>query len=189
MTYGTIKLYQGKFKWNLLYFHVYCILLIVTLLGLLTYLEKDEYVFYRFILLLICMEIETNPGPNENEKDTVNTLDFFHLNARRMRNKLNYIHYIDELNFDLLTSCTENCNTEQNKYIILAVRYPKIFFIKFSKDDFDSVKGKYINIDNSREGLYLDLKLKCVIRYAFLHHCILICLPFTVQGEDDIMLS
>ena len=26
-----------------------------------------------------------------------------------------------ELNFDLLTSCTENCNTEQNKDIILAV--------------------------------------------------------------------
>ena len=43
------------------------------------------------------------------------------------------------------------------------------------------------NIDSSREGLYLDLKLKCVMKYACLHHCILICLPFTVQGEYDIL--
>ena len=43
-----------------------------------------------------------------------------------MRNKLNCIHDIAELNFDLLTSGTENCNTEQNKHIILAVlRYIK----------------------------------------------------------------
>ena len=70
--HGTIKLSGGEFKWNLL-FHVYCILLILIILGLLTYVEKDEYVLYRLNLLLIRMDIETNPEPNENENNTVNT--------------------------------------------------------------------------------------------------------------------
>ena len=69
-------------------------LLILSFLGLVTYVDKDEYAFYRFILLLICMDIERNPGPNENENNIVNTLEIFHLNARSMRNKLNYIHDI-----------------------------------------------------------------------------------------------
>ena len=90
VTHGTIKLSEGEYKWNLL-FHVYCILLILIVLGLLTYVEKGEHIFYRFVLLLICMDIENNPGSNENENDTVNTLDFFHLVARSMRNKLNYM--------------------------------------------------------------------------------------------------
>ena len=67
VTHATIIFSAGEFKWNLL-FHVFCILLILSFLGLVTYVEKDEYAFYRFILLLICMDIETNPGPNENEK-------------------------------------------------------------------------------------------------------------------------
>ena len=40
------------------------------------------------------MDIETNHGPNEIENNIVNTLEIFHLNARSMRNKLNYIHDI-----------------------------------------------------------------------------------------------
>ena len=76
MTHGTIKFSAGEFKWNLL-FHVYCMLLILSLLGLVTYVEKDEYAFFRFILLLICMDIETNPGPNENENNIVNTLEIY----------------------------------------------------------------------------------------------------------------
>ena len=81
--------------------------LLYSLLGLSTYHEMGEYVFYRLILLLICMDKETNPGPNENENNTVNTLEIFHLNARSMRNKLNHNHYIAELSVGLLTSGTE----------------------------------------------------------------------------------
>ena len=57
--------------------------------------------------------------------------------AQRQR-RINKLYPDFELNFDLLTSSTENCNTEQNKDIILAVsryikdtqRYPKILIIQ-----------------------------------------------------------
>ena len=63
----------------------------------------------------------------------------YYAQRQRLKNNLNLDY---ELNFDLLTSGTENCNTEQNKDIILAVlRYIKIpkDFNKFRQDDFNNV--------------------------------------------------
>ena len=40
-------------------------------------------------LLLIYMDIETYPDPNENDNNTKNALETFHLNDRSTRNKSN----------------------------------------------------------------------------------------------------
>ena len=111
-------------EWNLL-FHVYCILLILIVLGLLTYVEKGEHIFYRFVLLLICMDIENNPGSNENKNNTVNTLYFFHLIARSMRNKLNYIHDIADTFHILCITETHLDNCITIRPVHLAEKDPK----------------------------------------------------------------
>ena len=65
----------------------------------------------------------------------------YYVQRQRLKSNLNPDF---ELNFDLLTSCTENCNTEQNKDIILALlRYIQDTqdFNKFSQDNFDIVSN------------------------------------------------
>ena len=52
---------------------------------------NDEYSVYKVILLLACMDIEMNPGPNMTD---VRALDIFHLNTRSIRNKTEYINNI-----------------------------------------------------------------------------------------------
>ena len=65
----------------------------------------------------------------------------YFVQRQRLENNLNPDF---ELNFDLLTSGTENCYTEQNKDIILSVlnilKIPKDFN-KFSQDGFDNVSN------------------------------------------------
>ena len=57
-------------------------------MSLASFLNNDQFKFYRLILLLMCMDIHTNPGPEPNE---IHSLDIIHLNTRSIRNKLDYL--------------------------------------------------------------------------------------------------
>ena len=69
----------------------YCTMTLFILLFLRNFVINDEYSVYKVILLLACMDIEMNPGPNMTD---VRALDIFHLNTRSIRNKTEYINYI-----------------------------------------------------------------------------------------------
>ena len=73
-----------------LLFHIYCAIVALALLFLTrSFVKNDEFAFYRLILLLICMDVQPNPGPYNSE---ITTLDIFHLNTRSVRNKLERIN-------------------------------------------------------------------------------------------------
>ena len=69
-------------------FQIDCASYTFWLLGLLSYLKNDEFSLYRLILLIMCMDIHSNPGPSSTD---INTLDICHLNTRSIRNKIDYI--------------------------------------------------------------------------------------------------
>lgn len=52
--------------------------------------------FFMFILLLLCGDIELNPGPS-----IVNILNILHLNIRSIRHKLGHLNYFIH-DFDIL---------------------------------------------------------------------------------------
>ena len=59
------------------------------------------YYMLLFSLLIVCGDIETNPGPGGTPEIQGKTLSIFHCNIRSLRNKLNYIiDIIDE--FDIV---------------------------------------------------------------------------------------
>ena len=58
------------------------------LLCLSSSVKNDQFKFYKLILLLMCMDIHSNPGPNS---DGIHSLDMVHLNTRSIRNKYEYI--------------------------------------------------------------------------------------------------
>ena len=66
-------------------FNLYCVLNIFWLLSIASFIRNDQFKFYKFIILLICMDIHTNPGPTLNDK---HSLDIIHLNTRSIRNKM-----------------------------------------------------------------------------------------------------
>ena len=48
-------------------FQIYCAFYTFWLLGLLNYLKNDEFSLYRLILLIMCMDIHSNPGPSSTD--------------------------------------------------------------------------------------------------------------------------
>lgn len=61
-----------------------------------TFVRNDNFKFYRFILLIMCMDIHQNPGPVQNE---INSLNIFHLNSRSIRYKIDDLsHLVDAYN-------------------------------------------------------------------------------------------
>ena len=72
-------------------FLMYCVINIFCLLGFSSFVRNDQFKFYRLILLLMCMDIHSNPGPESNK---IHSLDIMHLNTRSMRNKLDYLSNI-----------------------------------------------------------------------------------------------
>ena len=65
-------------------------------------MKNDAYSVYKTILLLACMNIEMNPGPNV---PGIKSSDIFHLDTRRIRNKTEYIS-------DLVDDFNIMCRTE-----------------------------------------------------------------------------
>ena len=61
------------------------------LLGFSSFVRNDQFKFYRLILLLMCMDILSNPGPESNK---IHSLYIIHLNTRSIRNKLDYLSNI-----------------------------------------------------------------------------------------------
>lgn len=66
-------------------FNLYCVLNIFWLLSIASCIRNDQFKFYKLIILLICMDIHTNPGPTTND---IHSLDIIHLNTRSIRNKM-----------------------------------------------------------------------------------------------------
>lgn len=99
VTHSSVKILGCNFKipeFNFnLRFSIYFTINILCLLSLKSFVKNDEFAFYRCVLLLICMDIELNPGP-DNRDASINSLDIFHLNTRSVRNKLDYIQDVVE---------------------------------------------------------------------------------------------
>ena len=56
-----------------------------------THCNLIMYYMLLFSLLIVCGDIETNPGPGGTPEVQGKTLSIFHCNIRSLRNKLNYI--------------------------------------------------------------------------------------------------
>ena len=76
-------------------FQLYCTLTAYALLFARCFIKNDSFTAYRLILLLICMDVHPNPGLASSDSNGT-SLDIFHLNARSIRNKLQYIYSIAE---------------------------------------------------------------------------------------------
>ena len=83
-------------------YYAYFTLNAFSLLSMASFVKNDAFKFYRFIILLICMDIQENPGPESHE---VYSLDIIHLNTRIIRNKIDYLS-------NLVESCQIACFSE-----------------------------------------------------------------------------
>lgn len=83
-------------------FYAYCTLNVFCLLSMASFVKNDAFKFYRFLILLICMDIHENPGPAFGE---IYSLDIIHLNTRSIRNKIEYLS-------NLVESCQIACFSE-----------------------------------------------------------------------------
>ena len=92
-THGSLSLPKYAIRFNFT-FKLCCALSTFVLLALGGFLKHDKFTFYKIILLMICMDIHPNPGPNNI--DTIHTLDILHLNTRSIRNKMNSISDLSE---------------------------------------------------------------------------------------------
>lgn len=100
-----------------LLFHIYCAIAALALLFLTrSFVKNDEFAFYRLILLLICMDIQPNPGPYNSE---ITTLDIFYLNTRSVRNKLERIYDIADNYHIICFSETHLDDNVDNSSLIL----------------------------------------------------------------------
>ena len=92
-THRSLSLPKLKIRFNFS-FKLCCALSTFALLALGGFLKHDKFTFYKIILLMICMDIHPNPGPNNT--NTIHTLDILHLNTRSIRNKMNSISDLSE---------------------------------------------------------------------------------------------
>ena len=72
VTHRRLSLHVFKINMS---FQIYCASYTFWLLGLMSYLKNDEFSLYRLILLIMCMDIHSNPGPSSTD---INTLDILH---------------------------------------------------------------------------------------------------------------
>lgn len=106
---------QGKPLLNLnLRYNMYCWVNIFGLLGLSSFVRNDQFKFYRLILLLMCMDIHSNPGPEQNE---IHALDIVHLNTRSIRNKLDYLSNVVD-SFQIVCFSETHLDVEINSNIL-----------------------------------------------------------------------
>ena len=92
-THRSLSLPKLTIRFNFS-FKLCCALSTFALLALGGFLKHDKFTFYKIILLMICMDIHQNPGPNNT--NTIHTLDILHLNTRSNRNKMNSISDLSE---------------------------------------------------------------------------------------------
>ena len=73
-------------------YYMHCVInIFVYWPGFSSFVKNDQFKFYRLILLLLCMVIHSNPGPESN---VIHSLDIIHLNTRSIRNKLDYLSIV-----------------------------------------------------------------------------------------------
>ena len=88
VTHRLICRRAPRLKLNLL-FNMYCsVNRDFCLLGLSSLVKNDQFKFYKLILLLMSMDIHSNPGPDSGG---IHSLNIVHLNARSIRNKLEFL--------------------------------------------------------------------------------------------------
>ena len=93
VTHRLICRRAPRLKLNLL-FNMYCSVNIFCLLGLSSLVKNDQFKFYKLILLMMCMDIHSNSGP---DSDGIQSLDVVHLNTSSIRNKLEFLPNLVEL--------------------------------------------------------------------------------------------
>lgn len=155
-------------------FHLYCTLNIFCLLSLTSFVQNDQYKFYRLILLLMCMDVHSNPGPFSNDSD-ISSLEIFQLNTRSIRNKLEYIHTIAE-SFHILCFCETHLDDNINTNDLILERFDE----PIRKDRTHNGGGvavyvsnmlrhtRRVDLENPRlETIWVEIKLKT--------HNILVC--------------
>ena len=89
-------------SWRLLIISLNYILLLQLLCALSSFVflalrcltKIDQFAFYKIFLLMICMDINPNPGPNDTNSS--HTIDIMHLNTHSIRNKLNFISNLSD---------------------------------------------------------------------------------------------
>ena len=84
------RMFLRKAALNLLV-SVYSVNSIFILLFVRNFAKNEDFTLYRIIILLACMDVELNPGSLSAD---VNSLDIFHFNTRRIRNKIDYLSNI-----------------------------------------------------------------------------------------------
>lgn len=86
----------------------YCARTVFVILFLRKFMKNDEYLVYKAVLMLACMHIELNPGPNESD---IKSVEIFHLNTRSIRNKIEYMNDTAD-NFHIL--CFSETHLDNN---------------------------------------------------------------------------
>ena len=83
-THRSLSIFRSHFSIHL---NIICFILLLYLLLLRCFVNNDDFMLYRIVLLLLCMDVHVNPGPTEHN----DALTIFHLNTRSIRNKLESI--------------------------------------------------------------------------------------------------
>lgn len=82
---------------------------IVMMCALQTHFKNVSFMFLLILLLYICGDVETNPGPSTNH--SVDDLSIFHINIRSLRNKL---HVLENIASDYHILCVTETHLDNN---------------------------------------------------------------------------
>ena len=134
-------------------FILYCTLAAFALLFVRCFIKNDSFTANRLILLLICMNIHSSLGSASSESNDT-SLDIFHLNARSIRNKLEYIYAIAEEYHILCSSETHLDQIGDSSSLVL-----EGFGLPIRKDRFQHGGGVMINISDLSKMISNDQEL------------------------------
>ena len=131
---------SNYFKMSLICFQAsVCLLLIASVLD-----KNDQYMSIKLLLLLLCMDVHRNPGPDSITSSANNChLDILHLNIRSIRHKLDFLKDISD-DHDIL--CFSETHLDQN--IEMSEVFIDGFNEPFRKDRNSSGGGVLIYLSN-----------------------------------------
>lgn len=128
--------------------HLYCIIKIFCLLSMASFVRNDQFKFYRLVLLLICMDVHTNPGPSMDE---IYSLDIIHLNTRSIRNKVDYLsNLVESFQIACFSETHLDAETESSSLIL---------------DGFDEPLRKDRNRNGGGIMVYISSQIKYIRRH------------------------
>ena len=161
---------------NLL-FNMYCSVNIFGLLGLSSLVKNDKFKFYKLILL--CMDIHSNPGP---DSDGIHSLDIVHLNTRSIRNEFEFLpNLVESIQIACFTETHLDANVSSSSLILEGFDEPLrkdrtrngggilVYlsnFLKYNRQhDLESPNIETIRVEIKLK--YINLHLCCLYRSDF----------------------